>query len=209
MARAEQQDLRFPKSWGGRRAGAGRPKGSRTSKRMPHVARPAVSPHKPHHVTVRVTRGTWNLRSQRCFRPVRAALERATKRAGFRVVHFSVQHNHMHLIVEADDRRKMSNGLRALFSRVARDLNAVMTASGARFDDRYHQHVLATPTEVRTALYYVIGNRAAHLARWGKRSDRNEVDPFSSVAEPIVKQPRSWLLREGWTRAGPPADASR
>jgi hypothetical protein len=125
------------------------------------------------------------------------------------VVHLSVQHNHMHLIVEADDRRKMSNGLRALFSRVARDLNAVMTASGARFDDRYHQHVLATPTEVRNALYYVIGNRAAHLARWGKRSDRNEVDPFSSVAEPIVRQPRSWLLREGWTRAGPPADASR
>jgi putative transposase len=203
VARAEQQELRFPSTWGGRRAGAGRPKGSRRSTRITHVRRPRVSPHKPHHVTVRVTRGTWNLRSQRCFAPVRDALERAKKRAGFRVVHFSVQHNHMHLIVEADDRRTMSGGLRALFARVARELNRVMHARGARFDDRYHEHILATPTETKNALYYVLGNRAAHLARWGHSAQRDATDPFSSAAEPIVKRPRSWLLREGWTRAGP------
>jgi len=209
MARGEQQDLRFPNKWGGRRLGAGRPKGSRRSTRMPHVARPNVSPHKPHHVTVRVTRGTWSLRSQRCFRPVRSELERATKRAGFRVVHFSVQHNHMHLIVEADDRRTMSNGLRSLLSRIARGLNQVMHANGRRFDDRYHQHILATPTEVCNALRYVLGNRAEHLARWGRVVDREAIDAFCSIAEPVVKRPRSWLLREGWTRAvhGPPTPA--
>jgi len=123
MARAEQQELRFPNTWGGRRVGAGRPKGSRQSTRIPHVRRVRVTPHKPHHVTVRVTRGTWNLRSQRCFAPIREALERAKTRAAFRVVHFSVQHNHVHLVIEADDRRAMSDGLRALLSRVARGLN--------------------------------------------------------------------------------------
>lgn len=152
---------------------------------MPHTRRPRFSPHRPHHVTVRVTRGTWNLRSQRCFAPVRAALERAAKRAGFRITHFSVQHDHIHMIVEADDQRTMSDGLRALFSRIARDLNAVMKTHGPRFDDRYHQHILATPTEVRNP------------------SDREELDPFSSLAQPVVKRPRSWLLREGWTRARP------
>jgi len=195
MPRAEQQELRFPNTWGGRRAGAGRPKGTRKSKRLPHVARPPVSPHKPHHVTVRVTRGTWNLRSQRCFRPVTAALEAVRKRAGFRVVHYSVQHNHVHMLVEADDRRSMSGGLRALLIRVARGLNRVMHAHGARFDERYHEHVLATPTEVRNALYYVIGNRAAHLARWGREVAGDVVDPFCSVAAPIVKRARSWCYR--------------
>jgi putative transposase len=170
---------------------------------MPHVARPRVSPHKPHHVTVRVTRGTWNLRSQRCFRPVRTALERVGRHANFRVVHFSVQHNHMHLIVEADDRRAMSNGLRTLLSCVALGLNAVMGAKGRRFDDRYHQHILATPREVRNAVYYVLGNRAEHLARWGRVVDGDAADRFSSRIERVVHQPRSWLLREGWTRAGP------
>ena len=98
---------------------------------MPHTARPRVSRHKPHHITVRVTRGTWNLRSQRCFRPIRAVLAWIAQRSDFRVVHFSVQHNHIHLIVEADHRRAMSDGLRALTSRMALALNAVMGATGA------------------------------------------------------------------------------
>jgi putative transposase len=170
---------------------------------MPHARRPRATPHKPHHVTVRVTRGTWNLRSQRCFAPIRDALERAKKRAAFRVVHFSVQHNHVHLLIEADDRRAMSNGVRALLSRIARGLNRVMNGRGRRFDDRYHEHVLATPTEVRNAIYYVIGNRAHHLARWGRLIARDTDDAFCSIAQPIVTEARSWLLREGWTRASP------
>ena len=114
---AEQTSLPFPRSRGGARLGGGRPKGSRRSEHMPHTPRPAVSRHKPHHVTVKFARGTWNLRSQRCFRPIRQALHEVTARAGFRVVHFSVQHNHLHLVTEATDRRTMSNGLREGWTR--------------------------------------------------------------------------------------------
>lgn len=113
-----------------------------------------------------------------------------------------MQHNHVHLIVEADDRRAMSNGLRALFARAARGLNGVMHACGARFDDRYHEHVLTTPTEVANALRYVVGNRVVHLMRWGRTPEGD--DPFASSTSPeLVRRPRCWLLREGWTRAGP------
>lgn len=198
VTRAEQQDLAFPNARGGRRVGAGRPKGSRTSERMPHVRRPGVSRHRPHHITVRTSRGTWNLRSQRCYCPIAAALAEVRKREGFRVVHFSVHHNHVHLIVEADDRRAMSGGMRALLIRVARSLNALMGARGMRFEDRYHEHVLRSPRETRNALLYVIGNRAVHLARWGKQP-RVDVDEFSSLAsEELVHRPACWLLREGW-----------
>lgn len=202
----EQLELPIAKTWGGARAGAGRPKGSRRSARMPHTARASVSKHRPHHVTVRVARGTWNLRSQRCFGPIRAALSAVHRRPGFRVVHFSVQHNHLHLVTEADDRRALSLGMRALLIRIARGLNRVMHTRGRRFADRYHEHVLATPTEVRNALRYVIGNRGVHLARWGQSMNAAEVDGFSSLAtftEELIRPPRSWLLREGWTRAGP------
>lgn len=122
-------------------------------------------------------------------------------RKAFRLAHFSVQHNHLHLIVEADDRRAMSNGLRLLLARIARGLNGVMHGHGARFDDRYHEHVLTTPTEVVNALRYVLGNRAVHLARWGRDASDAD-DPFGSIAnDNIIKRPTSWLLREGWTRA--------
>jgi putative transposase len=115
-----------------------------------------------------------------------------------------VQHNHVHLIVEAGNRRRMSEGLRALLIRVARGLNRVMGSSGARFADRFHEHVLKTPNEVRNALRYVIGNRASHLARWGRVPTPAFADPFSSIASHApISPPESWLLLKGWTRAGP------
>jgi REP element-mobilizing transposase RayT len=87
-----------------------------------------VSRHRPHHVTIKMARGTWNLRSQRWFAPIRKALAVAAERRGFRIAHFSVQHDHVHMIVEANDRRGMSEGLRTLLVRVARGINAVMGA---------------------------------------------------------------------------------
>ena len=73
-----------------------------------------------------------------------------------------------------------------------------MGASGRRIEDRYHEHVLKTPNETRNALLYVIGNRAVHLARWGK-TQRAEVDAFSSLAsEELVTPPESWMLTKGW-----------
>jgi putative transposase len=198
--RGEQQTISFPNTWGGRRDGAGRPKG-RTSERVPHTRRPRVSGHRPHHITVRTTRGTWNLRSQRCYRPIAAALAEVRKREGIRVVHFSVQHNHLHLIIEADGRRPLSSAMRSFLIRVARNLNALMGTSGRRFDDRYHEHVLKTPSETRNALLYVIGNRAVHLARWGKTA-RTNIDAFSSLAsEELIRPPESWLLTKGWLGA--------
>jgi putative transposase len=194
----QQLLLDYPRTWGGRRAGAGRPRGSRTSTRAPHMKRPRVSRHRPHHITVRTTRGTWNLRSQRCYRPIAAALAEVRRRSGVRVIHFSVQHNHLHLIVEAEGRRALSTAMRALLIRIARGLNAVMGASGRRIDDRYHEHVLKTPSETRNAILYVIGNRAVHLARWGK-AVRTNVDEFSSLrSEELIRPPESWLLTEGW-----------
>lgn len=152
-----------------------------------------------------MSKGTWNLRSQRCFAPIRKALAEVRKRVGFRVVQFTVQHNHLHLLVEAEDRRTMSNGLRALLIRIARGLNRVMGTRGSRLADRYHEHVLRTPTEVKNALRYVLGNRAHHLAQWGARAF-DAIDEYSSqaeVLEPLIRPPRSWLLREGWMKAGP------
>jgi len=49
---------------------------------------------------------------------VRTAIQRGKERAGFRVVHFSVQGDHVHLIVEADDNRSLSHGMQSLAVRI-------------------------------------------------------------------------------------------
>jgi REP element-mobilizing transposase RayT len=102
----------------------------------------------------------WNLRSERSYAVIHRALEAARRRPDARVVHFSIQGNHVHAIFEAAGTRALANAVRALSIRIARGLNRMMGRSGPVLADRYHAHVLRTPAEVRNALRYVVGNFA-------------------------------------------------
>ena len=163
----------------------------------------------PAHVTSKLI-DIRSLRRGPCFRVVKSALAAGGDRAGFRVVEYSVQANHVHLICEAADRMALARGLQGLFTRIARGLNRLLARTGKVFADRYHAHILRTPGEVRNALAYVLHNARRHAARFGRRLPRGWVDPCSSapaffglVDGPAVAAPRTWLLREGYRRAGP------
>jgi hypothetical protein len=73
-----------------------------------HLKRPALAARFPVHVTLRVRPEVWNLRSQRCFRRIRAAFVAGNDQFGFRLNHYSVQGNHLHLIVEAESAESLS-----------------------------------------------------------------------------------------------------
>ena len=158
------------------------------------------------HVTLRVLPHVWNLRSRRCFNAIAAAFAGVRGRNGFRLTDFSVQGNHLHLVVEAANAESLSRGLQAVAIRIAKRLNRVMRRRGTVFADRYHEHVLRTPSEVARALDYVLGNFAVHARRRGDWSADAEVDPYCSVSAemrlgtgpPLVSEPRSWLLQVGW-----------
>lgn len=206
------------KTWGGKRKGAGRkPAAGREGIR--HDARDPVRPSQPVHVTMRMAEHVWNLRSQRSFRIIDAAFHVVRARRDFRVVHFSVQGNHVHLIVEADGTPALANGMRALSIRLAMHLNAMMGRRGPVFSGRYHSHVLKTPAEVRNAVRYVLGNFASHAARRGERLSQRYVDRFSSASSRGARAPqlslfeaaatsdaRSWLLKNARSPARRRAD---
>jgi hypothetical protein len=216
-----QQSLELP-TWGGKRRGAGRkPKGERADD--PHAPRDPVRRYQPVHVTLRMAEHVWNLRSQRSYRVVDAAMRGAQRRSGLRVVHFSVQGNHLHAIVEADGTRDFTAGMRSLAIRIARGLNRMMGRTGPVFADRFHAHVLRTPAEVRNAVRYVLGNFESHASRRGEpTSSKAWVDPFSSAAVktpldaqqalfvvPATVEARTWLLRRGGGGSTGPGNAPR
>jgi len=198
MERTKQLSLRLP-TWGGKRHGAGRkPKSERPG--VPHVSRPLLSKHHPVHVTWRMLPHVWNLRSRRSFRALSAAFAEACNRAGFRLIHFSVQGNHLHLIVEAADAVRLSRGLQGLAVRIARRLNRLMGRAGKVFADRFHQHVLRSPAEVARAVAYVLGNFVVHALRRGERVELAAPDEYSSARRtdtgpPLVARAQTWLLR--------------
>src|SRR4051812_514675 len=90
---AIQQELPLPQ-WGGARKGAGRKRKS-TRKNVPHRPRKKFR-RGALHVTCRLRREVWELRTHRCFRALKQSFARGCERFGFRLVHFSVQGNHVH-----------------------------------------------------------------------------------------------------------------
>ncbi len=119
--------------------------------------------------------GLPSLRSMEVFPAVVSAL-RASQGTAFRVLHFSVQDNHVHLLVEAFDSAALRKGARSLAVRVARAVNRACGRRGRVLDDRYHTRALRTPREVRFALAYVLFNFKKHQVRVPTR-----LDPCSSA----------------------------
>jgi REP element-mobilizing transposase RayT len=178
---------------------AGRPK--KQDSGVSHLRRPAVTRHVPVHVNWRVEEGIESLRRVPTFRAMAKAFQVGKDRFGFRLVHYSVQSNHLHLIVEADDKQALSRGMQGLAIRLAKAVNRVLQRHGAVFADRFYAHYLRSKREVARAIAYVLGNWFLHA---GREVGPWDVDQLSSVAEPgTTVQAQSWLLRFGWMTARP------
>jgi REP element-mobilizing transposase RayT len=146
------------------------------------------------HVTIRVLPHVWNLRSRRSFAVIGPPLYRAADRFAMRLCEFSVQGNHLHLVVEAADQVALGRAMKGLGVRLARGLNRVMNGRRGRvIADRYHAHILRTPSEVRNAVTYVRNNHRKHAPA------ATFVDPYSSASAAHgipLPGPRTWLLRQ-------------
>jgi hypothetical protein len=201
---------------GGWRPGAGRPR--KNNGRTAHTRRPPLASRFPVHVTLSVDDSLPNLRTPE----LRAVIERALGEArgrfeDFRVVHYSIQRHHIHLIVEAQHARALSRGMQGLGIRLAKAINRTLARRGRVFVDRYFERIVKSPRETRHLLCYVINNARRHGAQRRKGFSRDWTDPCSSAVhfdgwkrplqppagrDPPTEAPRSWLLSVGWRRHG-------
>jgi putative transposase len=196
-----QLAFRLP-TWGGKRRGAGRkPKGKNAA--VSRLRREEFPARHPVHVTLRTLFGVGYLRGWKLFQAIQGAIRESQERFGMRVVHFSVQGNHLHLVVEAEDERALARGMQALGVRIAKALNRLMGRKGAVFADHYHARILRSPTQVANALAYVLLNFLHHFPEEARRFPGDARDPFSSAwreqgTDPHVVAARTWLLSVGW-----------
>ena len=209
MARELQLTLPARPTWGGRRDGAGRKLTPGRRPSVPHRARPPHEAAHPVHVTLRTGVAVRCLRSARAFPAVARALA-ASSTDEFRILQYSAQDDHLHLIVEARNTRTLSSGVRGFAIRIARAVNRALGRRGRVWGTRYHARALMTPREVRHALVYVLNNRRKHAV------NARGLDPCSSgqwfdgwrdfrvsarSAAPVAR-PRTWLAAVGWRRHG-------
>ncbi len=225
------------------RGGPGRGQGRKKNRfdYVVHRTRPFHERRHPVHVSTRVVAGLPSLRGRRLWAAVHRGFvfgcvfgseDGSPRRAVFRIVHFSVQGQHIHLVCEAADRQGLSRGVQGFKVRVAKAVNKAMGRRGAVFTDRYHARTITTPTQCRHTLSYVLSNQRHHAYAERASYPAGRVDPCSSALtltgwtvarvrswanapptplddRPAVAPPSTWLLRGGWQRGGGPISPSR
>ncbi|MBK9384159.1 MAG: transposase [Planctomycetes bacterium] len=212
--RIQQLEFDF-RQHGGKRKGAGR-KPTNSEAGIPHRQRSAKKCSEPLLITVRLGDGLPSLRRGGALQLVLVALSASSDRHGMRIIHYSVQGNHVHMLVEADDRECVARAMNALLSPLARALNKLWGRSGKVFPDRYHDTVVSTPTQARNALRYVLQNGKKHgvvlpssidlcssaptFDGWIERPSIPSIPTAPGVA--TVAPASTWLLNTGWRRHG-------
>jgi len=186
----------------------------------------------PVHVTLRVITAVGNLRRRLTYKAIREATLTTARRENFRIVQLSIQRNHVHLIVEANDKTALASGMQGFQISAAKHLNAAISHGrpgrrrrGAVFPDRYHAEIITSPRQARQALNYVMNNWRRHGEDQVSPMSAWTIDWFSSSVtfadwheygeeaflwrgpdpyDPlIVFQPRTWRLKVGWRKHGP------
>jgi REP element-mobilizing transposase RayT len=168
-------------------------------------------------VTLRVREGLPSLRARRVVSALRESFAACCSRTGCRLVHYSIQRDHLHLIVEAEDHEALGRGMKAIGTRIALTVNRLFERTGAVMAGRYHVRHLTSPRQVRNALRYVLQNVRKHrLERLGSPGPAG-IDEASSgrwfagwkghpspllPAGAEVAGARTWLLATGWKRHG-------
>ena len=186
--------------------------------RVLHRTRTPLTGREPVLVTLTTQRTIANLRGRRAMQRIIASLSRAKERLGVRNVHYSVQRDHVHLIVEAQEARSLSRAMQGLSVRIAKALNRALGRKGKIFADRFHDRALTSPKQARHALAYVLCNARKHGVA---PPTRGWMDPCSSarvfdgwrrkicsaghasvITIAATAAPLVWLLRIGWRRGG-------
>src|SRR5262245_36423663 len=148
---------------------------ARRSSKVPHEARPEVSG--PLHIVLRIKRGLPDLRTPRALRRLEGAFRRGKEKNGFGLLHYNVERDHLHLVVEVRNKRKLARGMQGLAIRLARALNSLWKRpKGAVFADRYFAVALTTLRQIWRTIRYVLSNGRKH----GTWRVKDRPDPYSS-----------------------------
>src|SRR5262245_10708213 len=199
VRRTDQLDLAF----------AARPKGKRRGRprlhrgNVVHRKRHGFERRLPVHVTLRMAPHVSNLRSRRSRLAVTGALYKGANRFGLKVVQAAIQGNHCHLLVEADHTAALTRGMKGLGVRIAKGLNRMMGRRGQVLRDRYHAHILKTPTEVRHAIHYIRHNHRQHMEPLGAKFTPGWQDPYGSGSREFgltLPPPATWLVKQALTK---------
>jgi hypothetical protein len=149
---------------------AGRP--AIRDKGIRHTRREEIIAPRPLHLTIKLIRA--DVQNKSILKGLRHAILRA-RLQGLRIIHYSLEHDHVHLYAEASDNKTLAKGMKALGGSLVKKIHRHLGTSGSFYKTRYHLRILRSAMEVKHVLNYILKNGIKH-----KRTSL-VIDPYNSA----------------------------
>lgn len=152
---------------------AGRP--AKVDVGIRHIRRERFSKPTVLHLTIKVRDNKADIQNKRILKALHHAIKRGRLQQ-LKVIHYTLEYNHAHLVVEAADNRILHKGMQSLGISLAKAINKLKQLKGAVYKHRYHFRKLTSRRELKNAIHYVFRNGVKH------RRSTSLFDVYNSLA---------------------------
>ena len=151
---------------------AGRP--AKVDRGIRHISRERIKVLTTLHLTIKVRENKADIKSKTILKALHHAIKRARMKQ-LRILHYTLEYNHVHLLVEATGNKILHSGMQAMGISFSKAINKIKCLKGSVYKNRYHFRSLKTRRELKNAILYIFNNARKH-----KRS-LSALDPFNSL----------------------------
>lgn len=155
---------------------AGRP--AIHDKGIRHRKREEINEPRPLHLTIKLIRA--DIQNKTILKGLRHAIQRA-RNQGLRIIHYSLERDHVHLYAESTDNDTLARAMKALGVSFVKRINKYHQCKGSCYKTRYHLRILNTAREVKNVINYILKNGIKH----GRT--KSELDQYNSKFSTIVQ----------------------
>lgn len=79
-----------------------------------------------------------------------------------KIIHYTLEYNHIHLLVEAASNRVLHSGMQAFGISLAKGINRFKRLKGTVYKHRYHYRQISSPRDLKNVLHYIFHNGIKH-----------------------------------------------
>jgi REP element-mobilizing transposase RayT len=124
-----------------------------------HVKRAPILRAMPLHLTIKLKKA--QIQNKEILKALKHAILRARLK-GLKIIHFSLEHNHVHLYVECENNDILTKGMIAFGVSLAKKTNKFFKSKGQVYKTRFHLRILRSASEVKNVINYILKNGIKH-----------------------------------------------
>lgn len=134
-----------------------------------HTKRPKFFQTRSLHLTIKVRENKADIQNKKILLRLNRAIQLARKQ-GLKIIHFALEFNHVHLLVEAGNHQILHRGMQALGISLAKGINKMKQKKGAVYKHRYHFRQITCARELKNVIHYILSNCKKHRSSFSFNS---------------------------------------